>query len=227
MQLWPLLFLPVWLLAPQDHRTGLRMKMVREQIELRGVSNPDVLAAMREVPRHVFVPPAEAEHAYEDHPLPIGYGATISQPYIVGLMTELLDVKRSHQVLEIGTGSGYQAAILARLADEVYSMEIVPELAKSAASRLRELGYKNVAVLNGDGYRGWPDKAPFDRIILTAAPPEIPQALIDQLKPGGKLVAPVGDYDQNLFVVEKARDGQLKRRMVIPVRFVPMTKGKR
>ena len=199
--------------------------MVKDQIEARGIKNPEVLAAMRAVPRALFVPESVRPQAYEDHPLPIGFGQTISQPSIVGLMTELLDPKKNQRVLEIGTGSGYQAAILSGLVGELYSIEIVPELARSAAETLSRLGFRNVTVREGDGYRGWPEKAPFDRIILTAAPPEIPQVLLDQLKPAGMLVAPVGVGVQNLVVVQKSADGKTTTRSVLPVRFVPMTKG--
>lgn len=200
--------------------------MVARQIEARGVRNKAVLAVMRSTPRHLFVPPNQRNVAYEDHPLPIGYGQTISQPYIVGVMTELLDVEKTHRVLEIGTGSGYQAAVLAPLAGEVCTIEIVPELARNAETLLKKLGHHNVAVRHGDGYKGWPEKAPFDRIILTAAPPEIPEALLRQLKPGGRLVAPEGSstWTQELVVVDKGRDGKLKRRSVFGVRFVPMVK---
>jgi len=199
--------------------------MVRDQIEARGVKNPEVLAAMRAVPREFFVPDSVRLRAYEDHALPIGFGQTISQPYIVGLMTELLDPKKNHRALEIGTGSGYQAAILSRLVGELYSIEIVPELARSAAETLSRLGFRNVTVRVGDGYRGWPEKAPFDRIILTAAPPEMPQVLLDELRPAGILVAPVGVGIQNLVVVQKSADGKAATRSVLAVRFVPMTKA--
>ncbi len=174
--------------------------MVREQIAGRGIKNPAVLKAMRETPREQFIPPAVRELAYEDRPVPIGYGQTISQPYIVALMTEMLDIKAYQRVLEIGTGSGYQAAILSSLAKEVYTIEIVR----------------------------WPEKAPFERIILTAAPAELPKTLTDQLKPGGKLVAPIGDHlsVQELRVVEKTADGKITSRPVLPVRFVPMVKPK-
>lgn len=165
--------------------------------------------------------------AYSDTALPIGNGATISQPYIVGLMTEYLNVHRSDKVLEIGTGSGYQAAILSRLAGSVYTMEIVPELAQEASARLARLGFTNVTVRTGDGYKGWPEQAPFDRIIVTAAPREIPTTLTDQLKRGGKLVVPVGGPGvQELVVVDKAADGRLSQRSVLPVAFVPMVTGR-
>jgi len=163
--------------------------------------------------------------AYEDYPVLIGYGQTISQPYIVAFMTELLDVRKEHRVLEIGTGSGYQAAILSQLAKEVYTVEIVPQLAMSAADTLKRLGYKNVLVREGDGYHGWPEKAPFDRIILTAAPPELPQIVVNQLKPGGRLLAPLGHaINQQITLVEKAVDGKITTRSLLPVRFVPMVK---
>lgn len=200
--------------------------MVDGQIEARGVKNPAVLKVLRAVPRELFVPEELRAHAYADHPLPIGYGQTISQPYIVGLMSESLGLKKEHRVLEIGTGSGYQAAVLSRLAAHVYSIEIVPELAHSAAERLKSLGFPNVTVRSGDGYRGWPEEAPFDRIILTAAPPELPQVLVDQLKPGGRLIAPVGVEEQELIVVDKSADGRTTTRTLLPVRFVPMTKKK-
>lgn len=199
--------------------------LVQEHIENRGIRNPEVLRVMRMVPRHEFVPQAQREFSYEDRPLSIGYGATISQPYIVAAMTELLEPAAHHRVLEIGTGSGYQAAVLGQIVREVYSIEIVPELARSAAETLKRLGYKNVFVRHGDGYLGWPDRAPFDRIILTAAPPQIPQALLNQLKPGGRLVAPEGNHmDQQLVLVEKSIDGKTKRRTVFPVMFVPMVR---
>jgi protein-L-isoaspartate(D-aspartate) O-methyltransferase len=197
--------------------------LVREQIEERGVRDPDVLRAMRKVPRHEFVPPSARENAYDDRPLSIGHGATISQPFIVAAMTQLLEAGKDHKVLEIGTGSGYQAAVLSLLAGQVYSIEIIPDLAKTAAERVKRLGYNNVQVREGDGYKGWPEQAPFDRIMLTAAPPSIPEALIRQLKPGGRLVAPVGDTsNQELVVLEKGADGKIRRRSVFPVMFVPM-----
>lgn len=203
-----------------------RTRMVRDQIAARGIKNPAVLRAMRETPRELFMPPGVRAFAYEDHAVPIGYGQTISQPYIVAFMTETLDITKAHRVLEIGTGSGYQAAVLSCLAKEVYTIEIVGPLAQSASEVLNRLGYKNVVVRQGDGYKGWPDRAPFDRIILTAAPPELPTTLIDQLKPGGKLVAPIGDESaaQELRVVEKTADGKITSRPMLPVRFVPMIK---
>ncbi len=216
------------LVKPDDRFVAERERMVRDQIERRGVRNPAVLSAMRVVPRHSFVPPSAQPSAYEDHPLAIGQGQTISQPYIVALMTELLEPKKDQRVLEIGSGSGYQAAVLSLLVKHVYTIEIVPELAQSARVRLKQLGYQNVTVRQGDGYKGWPEEAPFDRIIVTAAPPEVPQALLDQLKPGGKLVAPVGEtvFGQDLVVIDKSTDGKLRRRSVAPVMFVPMVHGK-
>jgi len=215
----------VWLAA--DPFAAERAKMVREQIEARGIRDADVLRAMRDVPRQRFVPEVLRAHACEDTPLPIGHDATISQPFVVALMTELLSPGRQDSVLEIGTGSGYQAAVLARLARHVYSIEIVPELARSAGALLRELGYANVTVRQGDGYRGWPEQAPFDRIIVTAAPPEVPQALLDQLARGGRLVAPVGRawWEQQLVVVDKTADGAIRRRTANAVHFVPMVHG--
>lgn len=166
--------------------------------------------------------------AYLDQPLPIGNGQTISQPYIVAVMTELLQTAKTQKVLEIGTGSGYQAAVLSPVAGQVYTIEIVPELARRSTALLKELGCSNVTVRQGDGYQGWPEEAPFDRIILTAAPSEIPKALLDQLKPGGRLVAPVGatPLDQDLVVIEKGADGKIRRRSIFPVRFVPMVRGR-
>jgi protein-L-isoaspartate(D-aspartate) O-methyltransferase len=197
--------------------------MVETQIVARGVRDQRVLAAMRKVPRHLFVDPAQRAEAYEDHPLPIPGNQTISQPYIVALMTELLELEPSSRVLEIGTGSGYQSAVLAELSDEVYTIEIVPELARLAASRLKELGYDNVTVKEGDGYRGWPEHAPFDAVIVTAAPERIPQPLLDQLAPGGIMVIPVGGFFQELKVFRKSADGRITEKDILPVRFVPMT----
>jgi len=200
--------------------------MVTEQLQARGISDQRVLAAMNKVPREEFVPPDSRAASYADGPLPIGQGQTISQPYIVALMTELLQPRKADRVLEIGTGSGYQAAVLSLCVKDVYSIELEPELAKEAAGRLRELGYANVNSKQGDGYAGWPERAPFDKIILTAAPPEIPTKLIDQLAPGGILVAPEGDrIGQDLVVITKDRNGKMSRRSVIPVMFVPMRKA--
>jgi protein-L-isoaspartate(D-aspartate) O-methyltransferase len=199
-----------------------RLKMVETQIARRGVKDEKVLKAMRKVPRHRFVPDNIKQYSYEDEPLPIGYNQTISQPYIVALMTELLELDKNSNVLEIGTGSGYQAAILAEICDSVSSIEIICELADRADSTLKSLNYDNVEVKCADGYRGWPEKAPFDGIIVTAAPDEVPQPLIDQLAEGGKLVIPVGTYHQDLKLIRKI-DGEIKAMNVIPVRFVPMT----
>jgi protein-L-isoaspartate(D-aspartate) O-methyltransferase len=205
----------------RDNRTVDRLRMVETQIRSRGVSNPAVLQAMARVPRHLFVPPDAQRFAYDDRPLPIGYDQTISQPYIVAAMTEALQVAPEHTVLEIGTGSGYQAAILAELVREVYSIEIVPALADTARKALADAGYRNVEVRTGDGYRGWPERAPFPRIIVTAAPPEIPRALVDQLAVGGIMVVPVGTYLQDLTVVTKSAGGVTQKK-TMPVRFVPM-----
>jgi protein-L-isoaspartate(D-aspartate) O-methyltransferase len=197
--------------------------MVRTQIENRGIHDPRVLAAMREVPRHEFVPDDARDSAYDDRPLGIGYGQTISQPYIVAFMTEKLAPKANDRVLEIGTGSGYQAAILSKLVANVFSVEIVPELAASAASTLKRLGFTNVKTKAGDGYQGWAEHAPFDAIIVTCAPDHVPGPLVHQLKEGGRLIVPVGDIgEQSLYLLEK-RDGKIERKAILPVRFVPMT----
>jgi protein-L-isoaspartate(D-aspartate) O-methyltransferase len=194
-----------------------------EHLEQRGIRDPEVLRAMRSVPRHEFVPRELVEFAYDDRPLDIGFGVTISQPYIVAAMTQLLDVSKHHRVLEIGTGSGYQAAVLSSLAGEIFSVEVLLELARRASEKLWRCGYRNVHVRHGDGYKGWPEESPFDRIILTAAPSEVPQPLTDQLAIGGSLVAPIGEDDrQHLVVLEKLADGSLRRRAVFPVVFVPM-----
>ncbi len=199
-----------------------RYNMVERQIRSRGVKDERVLNAMLKVKRHLFVPEPYREFAYLDRPLPIGEGQTISQPYIVALMTELLALKGDEKVLEIGTGSGYQAAILAELCKEVYTIEIVEVLANRADKLLRKLGYENITVKFGDGYQGWAEHAPFDGIIVTCAPPEIPEPLLKQLKDGGRMVIPVGEYYQELKLVEK-REGKIRISSVIPVRFVPMT----
>jgi protein-L-isoaspartate(D-aspartate) O-methyltransferase len=207
---------------PETTRQLERLKMVENQIEARGVADSTVLDAMRTVPRHRFVPNPYRERAYTDQPLPIGESQTISQPYIVALMTELLEPKPTDTVLEIGTGSGYQAAVLAEITDHVFSIEIIEVLAERADSTLRELGYDNITVRAGDGYRGWKEHAPFDGIIVTAAPDHVPQPLKDQLKEGGRLVIPVGAAWQELIVITRTDEG-FKRRSVTPVRFVPMT----
>ena len=200
----------------------MREKMVETQIKARGVKDPRVLAAMLKVERHLFVPEERRASAYADQPLPIGEGQTISQPYVVALMTELLELKGQEKVLEVGTGSGYQAAILGELSKEVCSIEIVEKLASSASRLLRDLGYTNITVKAGDGYLGWPEVAPFDAIIVTCAPDHIPQPLIDQLKEGGRMVLPVGSYSQNLKKIIK-QAGKIVTADIIPVVFVPMT----
>ena len=212
------------LTAPRaaDPTAPARRRMVEEQLAARGITDARVLAAMGKVPRHALVPEEVRPQAYADGPLPIGEGQTISQPYIVAYMTEQLALKGGERVLEVGTGSGYQAAVLAELAAEVYTVEIVPALARRAAADLARLGYRNVTVREGDGYRGWPEKAPFDAIVVTAAPPEVPEPLIAQLKPGGRLVLPVGEAFQDLLLLTKDASGVQQRRL-LPVRFVPMT----
>jgi len=199
-----------------------RARMVAEQIEGRGVSDPAVLAAMRKVPRHRFVPESLRGRSYDDHPLPIGLGQTISQPYIVALMTELARPRAGMKVLEVGTGSGYQAAVLAEIVGTLVTIEIVPELGQRATKTLRELGYRNIRVFVGDGFDGRPQDAPFDAIVVTAAPETIPPPLLAQLAVGGRLVIPVGSAEQELLVVTKTKDGD-RRESIIPVRFVPMT----
>jgi protein-L-isoaspartate(D-aspartate) O-methyltransferase len=205
-----------------------------ETIEAHAPSGPRpigerTLAAIGDVPREEFVPAELRDSAYRDTPLPIGHGQTISQPYVVALMTELADVGAGDVVLEVGTGSGYQAAVLAKLARKVFTIEIVEPLGRGAQQVLRRLGYSNVEVRVGDGYAGWPEHAPFDAIVVTAAPDEIPPPLIEQLAPGGKLVIPVGGspFDQQLTVLEKAADGTIAKREVLPVRFVPLTRQRR
>ncbi|MGO9089199.1 MAG: protein-L-isoaspartate(D-aspartate) O-methyltransferase [bacterium] len=207
---------------PEGDFKAMRDKMVETQIKARGVKDPRVLSALRKVERHRFVPEEYLNSAYSDQPLPIGEGQTISQPYIVALMTELLELKGDEKVLEIGTGSGYQAAILAELAKEVYTIEIIESLASRANNRLLELGYRNVKVKSGDGYLGWPEAAPFDAVIVTAAPDHIPQPLMNQLKEGGRMVVPVGTYAQELKKIVK-RSGKVETIDVVPVIFVPMT----
>lgn len=209
----------------QDHFTTDRRRMVQQQLSGwgRGITNVRVLAAMNRVPRHEFVPAEVQSRAYKDCPLPIGYSQTISQPYVVAFMTEQLDPRPTDRVLEIGTGSGYQAAVLAELAGEVYTIEIVEPLARRAAADLRRLDYTNVWVRAGDGYQGWPEAAPFDAIIVTCAPEEVPQPLIKQLREGGRMIIPIGPtWQQNLVLLRK-QGNHLEQHAVLPVRFVPMT----
>ena len=201
---------------------GKADKMVTNQIERRGVKDEGVLRTMRETPRHLFIPSHLKSLAYSDGPLPIGEGQTISQPYIVALMTELLQLKGGEKVLEIGTGSGYQSAVLSPLVKQVYTIEIVKNLADSAEKKLKKLSYTNITVKWGDGYKGWPEYAPFDGIIVTAAPDLIPHSLIEQLKPGGRLVIPVGTRFQELKVLLKTKGDKILEENIIPVRFVPM-----
>jgi len=220
--------------AAQQDRASERERMVLSVANLVATSGaragreirPSVLNAMRRVPRHLFVPEGVRAAAYQDRPLPIGHEATISAPTIVALMTELLDPQPGHRVLEVGTGSGYQAAVLSGLVREVYSIEIVEPLAQSAEERLAALGHRNVQVRAGDGYAGWPEAAPFDRIIVTAAAPHVPQPLIDQLRPGGRLVIPVGrGEDEQLMLIRKDLRGRVSRRAILPVRFVPLVRA--
>jgi protein-L-isoaspartate(D-aspartate) O-methyltransferase len=221
--------------AAEDGDYAALRRKLRAEIEQNAAETADstgrprfsarVMDAMDAVPRHLFVPAGELKHAYANRPLSIGHGQTISQPYIVALMTELLEPEPGHVVLEVGTGSGYQAAVLARLVAKVYTIEIVPPLARSSALRLKELGYRNVAVRLGDGYYGWPDKGPFDGIIVTAAANAIPPPLIAQLKPGGRMLIPVGApfSAQELIVLTKGTNGKVSTRSVLPVAFVPLT----
>ena len=199
-------------------------EMVQSQLVSRGIKNTKLLQAMTNTPRHLFVPEKYQDMAYRDHPLPIGHEQTISQPYIVALMTEWLALEGNEKVLEIGTGSGYQAAILSQLAEHIYSIEIVQPLAVNSAKLLQQLGFKNVEVRYGDGYEGWPEHAPFDRIILTAAPEEIPQKLVDQLALGGRMILPVGKHHQQLVVITKNQTG-ISKKIITDVRFVPMIPG--
>jgi protein-L-isoaspartate(D-aspartate) O-methyltransferase len=207
----------------EDGEAAARGRMVAEQIAARGVSDPAVLSAMREVPRHLFVPEDVRAHAYADHPLQIGHGQTISQPYIVALMTELARPTPSARALEVGSGSGYQAAVLSRVVGHVFSVEINEDLSRQAAERLAQLGYANVTLAHADGHAGWASEAPFDIVLVTAAPVEVPPALVDQLVAGGRLVIPVGSlYAQELLVIEKEAGGRTRTSTVAPVIFVPM-----
>ncbi len=208
----------------QDAQTNSREAMVEDQLAARGIRDPRVLQAMTEVPRHEFVPQAVRSLAYADGPLPIGQGQTISQPFIVAFMTEVLELNKDDTVLEVGTGSGYQAAILGKIAKEVYTIEIVPALAESAQKLLEKLRFENVHVRQGDGYLGWPEKAPFDAIIVTCAPDHVPEPLVNQLKEGGRLVIPIGEQGgiQQLVLLRK-KDGKIFQENKLDVRFVPMT----
>jgi protein-L-isoaspartate(D-aspartate) O-methyltransferase len=201
-----------------------REKMVREQIQRRGITDPRVLEVMRKIGRHLFVPEDLHDLAYSDRPLPIGYKQTISQPYIVAFMTQAISPGPDDRVLEIGTGSGYQAAVLAELVKEVYTIEIVEQLAQSTRSLLEHMGYKNIKVKHGDGYKGWKEYAPFDAIVIAAAPPNIPEELIGQLKTGGRMIVPVGEYYQELYLITKTKTGADKQSL-LPVRFVPMVRS--
>ncbi len=207
--------------APVEDPARAREAMVREQVEARGVTDARTLAALRKVERHLFVPPALAALAYADHPLPIGEGQTISQPYIVAVMTEAIGLRGGERVLEIGTGSGYQAAVLAEMGAHVYTVEIVPSLARTARATLARLGYRTVEVREGNGWEGWPENAPFDAIVVTAAPPTVPDALKSQLRDGGRLVIPVGDDVQELRLLTR-HGSSFEQRRLLPVRFVPL-----
>lgn len=227
--------LPACAAATEPDRAAERERMVLSAANLAATSGAQegrtirraVLDAMRRVPRHLFVPPEVRADAYRDRPLPIGHEATISAPSIVAMMTELLDPKPGDRVLEVGTGSGYQAAVLAELVREVWSVEIIEPLATSAAARLSGLGYRNVSVRAGDGYAGWPEHAPFDKIIVTAAAPHVPQPLLDQLRPGGRMVIPVRRRarHEELMLIEKDARGRVREREILPVRFVPLVRG--
>jgi protein-L-isoaspartate(D-aspartate) O-methyltransferase len=208
--------------SPTDPAAG-RETMVREQIESRGISDPATLAAMRSVPRHEFVPLRLRDEAHADYPLTIGHGQTISQPFIVAFMTEAIRPRPGEKILEIGSGSGYQAAVLAHTGAEVFTVEIVPPLAELARQNLARLGYTNARVLEGDGYRGWPEHAPYDAIIVTCAPDRIPPDLLAQLRDGGRMIIPVGGGMHQELVLLRKQDGAIQRESVLPVRFVPMT----
>ncbi len=212
--------------AAAQNYSAQRNRMVDTQIQRRGIEDEAVLRAMRTVPRHRFVPERYVQRAYEDRPLPIGYGQTISQPYIVAYMTELVRPRPGQRILEVGTGSGYQAAVLAEIVDSVFTIEIVPELATAVTGRLDRLGYDTVTVKHADGYHGWAEHAPFDAIVVTAAAEHVPPPLIEQLKEGGRMIIPVGSpfFTQTLMLIEK-RNGEVRTRSIIPVRFVPFTRG--
>lgn len=214
-----------WTKPRFEERAKDRSRLVAEGIAAEGITDEAVLEAMRSVPRHLFMPEEQRPLAYRNSALPIGHGQTISQPYIVGFMTQILELRETDRVLEIGTGSGYQAAVLSEITPFVYTIEIIPELGRQARRRLQDLGYETIRVRIGDGYQGWQEHAPFDRIILTAAAPEIPQPLIEQLAPGGILVMPLGEENaiQTLVKITKTGSGEIREKSIIPVRFVPMT----
>ena len=212
--------------AQQPDFTELRMQMVKTQIEAREINDPKVIKAFQKVERHRFVLPEYLPKAYDDYPLPIEEGQTISQPYIVAFMTEALDLKPSDKILEIGTGSGYQAAILAEICDSVFTIEIFPKLGEKASNLFSELGYKNIFCKIGDGYKGWSENAPFDAIIVTCSPTHIPQSLKEQLAEGGKMIIPVGSYPSQSLVLLEKRKGKIKQKNILPVRFVPMINDK-
>ena len=223
-----MIFIFGWLLPfmPQQDYSKSREAMVKTQMEARGIKDPATLAAMGKVPRHAFVPQNQAADAYADHPLPIGYGQTISQPYIVAYMTEIVNPKAGHTVLEVGTGSGYQAAVLAEIVKKVYTIEIIEQLGKEAGARLKSLNYKNIEVKTADGYHGWKEHAPFDAIVVTAAAEYIPTALKEQLKDGGHMIIPVGSpyMTQQLMLIEKTGD-KFRTSSKMPVRFVPFKRS--
>ena len=224
--LFTIIFLSISCKGHDNELYQLRMNMIETQIKKRGITDQTILDAMKEVNRHEYVQENFERLAYSDRPVPIGFGQTISQPYIVAFMSHKLNVASHHKVLEIGTGSGYQAAVLAELSDYVYTIEIIPELAKRAEKVLKKNDYDNITIRIGDGYKGWPEHAPFDRIMVTAAPKEIPEKLVEQLAPGGIMVLPVGEtvMMQYLWLITKDNDGQIEKEKILPVRFVPMVK---
>ena len=224
--LFTIIFLSISCKGHDNELYQLRMNMIETQIKKRGITDQTILDAMKEVNRHEYVQENFERLAYSDRPVPIGFGQTISQPYIVAFMSHKLNVASHHKVLEIGTGSGYQAAVLAELSDHVYTIEIIPELAKRAEKVLKKNDYDNITIRIGDGYKGWPEQAPFDRIMVTAAPKEIPEKLVEQLAPGGIMVLPVGEtvMMQYLWLITKDNDGQIEKEKILPVRFVPMVK---
>ena len=224
--LFTIIFLSISCKGHDNELYQLRMNMIETQIKKRGITDQTILDAMKKVNRHEYVQENFERLAYSDRPVPIGFGQTISQPYIVAFMSHKLNVASHHKVLEIGTGSGYQAAVLAELSDHVYTIEIITELAKRAEKVLKKNDYDNITIRIGDGYKGWPEHAPFDRIMVTAAPKEIPEKLVEQLAPGGIMVLPVGEtvMMQYLWLITKDNDGQIEKEKILPVRFVPMVK---